>query len=111
MSIFSAVQRDPDLWGLSLTHIMAFTRLLSVLKNNIMLCQPNYITALDVPPPSLPPVIHLFVSNVGDIPLDAVSKLWEFLKEDVWSLCDTRLSAEEEELFRVYGWKAGLSEC
>jgi hypothetical protein len=110
MSVFSAVRRDPDLRDLSLTHIMMFTCLLSVLKNNIMLYQPNYITTLDVPLPSLPPVIHLFVSNAADIPSDAVSKLWEFLKDDVWFLCDTRLSAEEEELFRVYGWKAGLSE-
>ncbi|KAJ7350894.1 hypothetical protein DFH08DRAFT_695269 [Mycena albidolilacea] len=109
MSVFSAVRRDPDLRHLSLTHLMTFTRLLSVLKNDIILCQPNYITALDVPPPSLPPVIHLFVSNAADIPSDTVSKLWEFLKDDVWFLCDTRLSAEEEELFRVYGWKAGLT--
>ncbi|KAJ6564238.1 hypothetical protein B0H19DRAFT_893977, partial [Mycena capillaripes] len=92
----------------SLGQIIPFTHLLSVIKNNIVLCQPICI-ATDTPPPVLPPSVRTFISNAAEISFDSIPKLWGLLKEDVWSLWDTKLSAMEENLFWVHGWKLGIT--
>ncbi|KAK7016060.1 hypothetical protein R3P38DRAFT_3569699 [Favolaschia claudopus] len=108
MSVFGALRRDPQLQALTMSHIFLFTRLLSVLKNDIMLCQPVGIP-VDIAPPLLPEVVSGFIATAVEISLESVGKLWELLKEDVWFLSDTKLSPTEEDLFRVHGWKVGLT--
>ncbi|KAF8143193.1 hypothetical protein K438DRAFT_2029721 [Mycena galopus ATCC 62051] len=97
MSIFSALRRDPQLKDLSLTHLFTFIRLLSVIKNDIVLCQPTSI-ATDTVPLSLPPVVHEFISNAADVPFDSVPKLWPFLKDEVWALRHGTLSERRTTL-------------
>jgi hypothetical protein len=82
---------------------------LSILKDDILLCQPHYIPT-DAAPSHLPPSIHTFVSEAVGILYDHVPKLWSCLKGDVWALSGTKLSPAEQELFRVYGWRQGLSK-
>ncbi|KAJ7348297.1 hypothetical protein DFH08DRAFT_698265 [Mycena albidolilacea] len=106
--MFSAFRRDADLQDLSFTQISTAIRLLSVLKDDILLCQPHYIPT-DTAPSHLPPSIQTFVSEAVGILYDRVPKLWGCLKGDVWALSDTKLSLAEQELFRVYGWRQGLT--
>ncbi|KAJ7157857.1 hypothetical protein C8R43DRAFT_882920 [Mycena crocata] len=108
MALFAALRRDPQLQGVTLSQIFAFTRLLSVLKNDITLCQPVNIATGEAPP-VLPAAIALFVSNAVGFAIECIPKLWELLRVDVWSLTDTELSAKEEELFQIHGWKHGLT--
>ncbi|KAF8212801.1 hypothetical protein K438DRAFT_1805108 [Mycena galopus ATCC 62051] len=111
MSMFSELLRDPQLRDHSLTHITTFIRLLSVLKNDIILGQPASITP-DAAPPSLPPSVHAFISDATGLPFESVPNLWDLVKEDIWAVhhSDTKLSTSEEELFRTHGWKLGLSK-
>ncbi|KAJ7205836.1 hypothetical protein GGX14DRAFT_644475 [Mycena pura] len=112
MSYLAALRRDAGVPYLSFTQISTFTRLLSVLKDDILLCQPHFVpTDSDAPPPFLPRSVQIFVSKAAGIPNESVSPLWDALQDDVWALCDTKLSPTEEALFRSYGWSLGLSEC
>ncbi|KAF7342835.1 hypothetical protein MSAN_01999500 [Mycena sanguinolenta] len=100
---------DADSQAHSLNRLYStFTRLLSVLKDDILLCQPHNIPT-NAPPPLLPPSIQIFASNALAIPEVSVSELWNVCKSDVWDLSDARLSPTEQELFRKHGWKLGLT--
>ncbi|KAJ7328303.1 hypothetical protein DFH08DRAFT_709808 [Mycena albidolilacea] len=109
MALFTALRRDPDLQGISFLQLMTFTRLLSPLKNDIILCQPITVSTTD-PPAFLPPSIISFVSEATGVPSSAIPKCWALLKEEVWALPKPELS-NDEELFRTYGWKVGISNC
>ena len=106
----TGLRRDTSLHDLTVAQLSTFMRVLSLLKNDILLCQPQNVST-DAPPSFLPPTIHLFALEALSIPADAIPKLWDVLKDDVWTLCDTKLSTTEENLFREHGWKLGLSEC
>ncbi|KAJ7354118.1 hypothetical protein DFH08DRAFT_691424 [Mycena albidolilacea] len=110
MSMFSELRRDPRLRDLLLTQITTFIRVLSVLKNDIILGQSASIIP-DAAPPSLPLSIHTFVSDATGVPFESVPNLWNLVKEDIWVIhdSDTKLSTSEEELFRMHGWKLGLA--
>ncbi|KAJ7325732.1 hypothetical protein DFH08DRAFT_711041 [Mycena albidolilacea] len=109
MSFFSAARRDPALQDLSFTHVSTFIHLLSVLKDDILLCQPHHVPT-NAPPPLLLPSIHLFASNTADIPYDLIPSLWLSVQDDIWALSDTKLSSTEQDLFCTYGWRLGLGE-
>ncbi|KAJ6501927.1 hypothetical protein C8R45DRAFT_605210 [Mycena sanguinolenta] len=104
----SSATPDAHSQGHSIGLYSTFTRLLSVLKDDILLCQPHNIPT-NAPPPLLPPSIQLFASNALGVADDSISDLWETWKDNVWALCDARLSLTEQELFRVHGWKLGLT--
>ncbi|KAJ7089594.1 hypothetical protein C8R44DRAFT_892286 [Mycena epipterygia] len=108
MTLFSALQRDPDTTQISLAQIMSFTRLLSTLKHDITLCQPINVPTSHAPA-FLPPTIATFISQATDVSLATVPKCWRLLKDDVWSLSQPKLSSEEEDLFRKHGWKLGIT--
>ncbi|KAJ7913135.1 hypothetical protein B0H13DRAFT_1612891 [Mycena leptocephala] len=109
MAFFTALRSDPALQDISFTQMMTLTRVLDVLKNDITLCQPINVSTTDAPL-ILPPSIISFVSAAMDIPVDIVPKCWAVLKDEVWSLPHPELSATEEELFRLFGWKFGISK-
>jgi hypothetical protein len=88
---------------------MTFTRLLSVLKADITLCQPVNVSTTEAPA-FLPPTIATFVSNATGIEHDAILKCWVLLNDDVWALPRPELSADEEDLFRMHGWALGISK-
>ncbi|KAJ7764190.1 hypothetical protein DFH07DRAFT_738454 [Mycena maculata] len=87
---------------------MTFLRLLSVLKDDILLPQPIDIS-VHKPPLLLPPTIATFVSKATGIDSESISACWSLLKEEVWSLPRPELSMAEEGLFRDNGWKMGLT--
>ncbi|KAF8155005.1 hypothetical protein K438DRAFT_1987232 [Mycena galopus ATCC 62051] len=99
---------DGGLRGASLTQIFTFTRLLSLLKDDIILCQPHNIPT-DAPPAFLPPSIELFIAQAAGLPQASIMDLWTAFKTNIWSLSDTRLLPAEEELFRQHGWKLGFT--
>ncbi|KAJ7189681.1 hypothetical protein GGX14DRAFT_382954, partial [Mycena pura] len=59
--------------------------------------QPHKIST-DASPSFLPPTVRLFASRTLGVPADAVPELWDVLKDDVWALRDTKLSATEDNL-------------
>ncbi|KAJ7715417.1 hypothetical protein DFH07DRAFT_708241, partial [Mycena maculata] len=69
----------------ALTQMMTFLRLLSVLKDDILLPQPIDIS-VHKPPLLLPPTIAIFVSKATGIDSESISACWSLLKEEVWSL-------------------------
>lgn len=110
MAFSAALRRGnehQDLKDVSLTQIMTFTRLLSVLKNDISLLQPINISPDDAPD-FLPPTIAAFASEATGVKLESIPNCWDMLKDDVWSLPRPELSADEEDLFRKHGWKVGI---
>ncbi|KAJ7216431.1 hypothetical protein GGX14DRAFT_358771 [Mycena pura] len=109
MSYLAALQCDAGVPELSFTQVSTFMRFLSILKDDILLCQPHFVPT-DAPPPFLPPSVQVFTSKAVDIPYESVQTLWDCLQDDVWALCNTKLSPTEEELFRAHGWSLGLSE-
>ncbi|KAJ7757761.1 hypothetical protein DFH07DRAFT_958636 [Mycena maculata] len=109
MDFPAALRRDTentDLKDVSLTQMMTFLRLLSVLKDDILLPQPIDIS-VHKPPLLLPPTIATFVSKATGIDSESISACWSLLKEEVWSLPRPELSMAEEGLFRDNGWKMG----
>ncbi|KAJ7225286.1 hypothetical protein GGX14DRAFT_386205 [Mycena pura] len=80
----AGLRRDANLHDLSFAQLSTtFTRLLSLLKNDILLCQPHNIST-DAPPSFLLPTVRLVASGAPGVPADAVPKLWDALKDDVW---------------------------
>lgn len=108
MAFFAAMGGDADLMNVSLTQLMSFTRILAVLKDDILLPQPISVS-VDEPPHLLPPTIATFVSDATGIKPESIPKCWHLLKEEIWSSPRPELSADEEELFRKHGWKSGIS--
>ncbi|KAJ6463105.1 hypothetical protein DFH09DRAFT_1492323 [Mycena vulgaris] len=108
MASLSELRRDPHVKDLSLNQIMIFTRLLSVIKHDIILCQPVHISTNEAPT-VLPPTVSSFISAAAEIPVPAISICWDLLKDEVWSLRDTELSTNEENLFKIHGWKLGIT--
>ncbi|KAF7311125.1 hypothetical protein HMN09_00656700 [Mycena chlorophos] len=97
-----------QLAGLSVPQLALFTRLLSGLKNDILLVQPARLSA-EKAPAALPPSIVEFISRAVGIHQERVPVLWKELKSEVWAMEPAVLGESEEELFRKYGWKLGLT--
>ncbi|KAF7332740.1 hypothetical protein MKEN_00157500 [Mycena kentingensis (nom. inval.)] len=93
---------------LTLDQTMRFSRLLAVIKNDIVLVYPAS-TPTTKAPPLLSPVFQEFIAEAVDIELPTVSSAWRRLKDDIWKLSPPVLNEEEEEYFRKYGWKRGLT--
>jgi hypothetical protein len=109
MTFFDVLRGSPELRGLSLCQIISFTRLSSVLKNEIVLCQPSNVTR-DAAPAVLSPAIVLFLANTVDISPDSIPYCWDKLKDEIWEQpAADPLTEQEEDLFRKHGWKIGIS--
>ncbi|KAJ7668842.1 hypothetical protein B0H17DRAFT_1335884 [Mycena rosella] len=109
-SIWVETPEHPDvLKQLSFIQILRFTRVLSLVKNNIIICQPVSIPTTEAPT-VLPPQIIVFVANSVGIQQECVADCCNVLKEEIWELPHPeKLSEEEAELFRQHGWKRGLT--
>jgi hypothetical protein len=103
-----AVDAPTDAESLSLAQTITFTRLLSVLKHDILLVQPSSVST-DEAPLVLPPTITTFIAASVEISEQSVHGFWTLLKNDIWNLSEQKLSDSEEELFRQHGWKLGIS--
>ncbi|KAF7323566.1 hypothetical protein MKEN_00576900 [Mycena kentingensis (nom. inval.)] len=93
---------------LTLDQTLRFSRLTSVLKNDILLVYPA-TTPAHKAPPVLSPVFQEFLADAVGIDSTTVTSAWSRLKKDIWELPPPVLSNEEEDFFRKYGWKRGLT--
>ncbi|KAF7300480.1 hypothetical protein HMN09_00932200 [Mycena chlorophos] len=89
----------PQLAGLSVKQLALFTRLLSVLRNDILLVQPARLSSQRAPS-ALPPSIIEFISLAVGVNKDRVPVLWKELKGEVWEMEPAMLGEDEEALFR-----------
>ncbi|KAL0954922.1 hypothetical protein HGRIS_003855, partial [Hohenbuehelia grisea] len=89
-------------------HLMTLMRLAAVLKRDILLPQPIN-TPHDQAPKYLPPTIEAFLADALGILAKDVRYCWSAIKEEVWDMPTVVLTAVEEEMFKVHGWKRGLT--
>ncbi|KAJ7190272.1 hypothetical protein GGX14DRAFT_579985 [Mycena pura] len=94
--------------GLSLEQVFLFTKLCSVLKDDILLVQPSRIPANEAPS-VLSPLLLGFLGNAVGVPQTSAAEAWKHLKDDIWTMSRSVLSKEEKELFRMHGSKVGLT--
>ncbi|KAJ7033642.1 hypothetical protein C8F04DRAFT_1002511 [Mycena alexandri] len=108
MSDHDASDATPEPEGISLAQTLLFTRLLAVLKRDIILVQPVSSGAEEAPLILSPSIVEFVAEAVG-IPEPYVPKFWALFKDDIWGLPEQVLGEHEEELFRKYGWKRGIT--
>ncbi|KAJ6462258.1 hypothetical protein C8R47DRAFT_1327226 [Mycena vitilis] len=108
MPVFAALQAHPILQQLQLPQLLQFLRLAACLKNDILLCQPSYVST-ECAPDVLPPSIAAFLSEATGIPLEHMDACWDVLKDDAWQFPSAeQVTAEDEDAFINYGWARGL---
>lgn len=94
--------------GLSLEQVFLFTKLCSVLKDDILLVQPSRIPANEAPS-VLSPLLLGFLGHAVGVPQTSAAEAWKHLKDDIWMMSRPVLSKDEKGLFRMHGSKVGLS--
>jgi hypothetical protein len=110
MPVFASLQSDSVLQNLGLQQILQFLRLASLLKDDILLCQPGHVSA-ESAPEFLPPSIAGFLADATGIPLEQVDHCWDSLRDDAWDYPSTETIAQEDEkAFIDHGWARGLCE-
>ncbi|KAJ7939533.1 hypothetical protein B0H13DRAFT_1941214, partial [Mycena leptocephala] len=108
MSVLARL-KDPVLQALTLTQTLTFIRLLSLLKDDIILAQPYYIPTTEAPL-VLPASITAFVAESTGIHIDAITGCWDILKEDIWaSPTPEQTNQDDESLFEHHGWSRGIT--
>ncbi|KAF7307938.1 hypothetical protein MKEN_01154700 [Mycena kentingensis (nom. inval.)] len=108
MAHFYRFLTTPALANIRFQEITLLMNLLGVLKNDILLAQPNTVPVTTAPL-LLPDAIVAFIRDATTLPAAAVKEAWTVLREEVWSAHPATLSASEKELFRKYGWQRGLT--
>ncbi|KAF8075908.1 hypothetical protein FPV67DRAFT_1649010 [Lyophyllum atratum] len=109
--MFSANSSSDDediIRPLSITQLITFVRLASRLKNDIILCQPITISTISAPA-ILPPTVTDFLADSVGIPTKDVPHHWMQYRDEIWIMGSSHETHEEDEqAFRVHGWKRGL---
>ncbi|KAJ7033257.1 hypothetical protein C8F04DRAFT_1210932 [Mycena alexandri] len=103
-----ASNASDDVEPLSLAQSLLFSRLLSVLKRDIVLPQPIDVPTNDAPD-ILPPTITTFIAAAVGISCEDVTYFWATMRFDIWALSPQTLNEEEEELFQEHGWELGIT--
>jgi hypothetical protein len=67
MALFDASQGSPELGGLSLLKIMLFIHVLSILKEDILVCQPIHISTEHAPSILPPSILNFIAEAVGAV--------------------------------------------
>jgi hypothetical protein len=88
--------------------MIQYARLISHLKNDILLPQPLEQSDPDVPPDVLPLSLVDFLSLALKIEQEFIQDSWDILKYYVWECATVPLIYEDFELFRVFGWSRGI---
>lgn len=101
---------DDSYEPLGIKQLIQFLRLASLVKNDILLCQPSKMPGTSVPLVLPPSVSEFLAESVGIIPKEDVAKHWAVLKDEVWSMTGVEVCEEDEKAFRAHGWKRGLSK-
>lgn len=110
LGALASVQERSVLQNLELHQIIMFLNLSAKLKNDILLAQPSRLPATQTPD-VLPPIVAEFLGDALGFPPEDIDKCWDMLKDDVWRMPDsTQITPEEENMFRIHGWKRGISK-
>jgi hypothetical protein len=102
------LEKHPVLRKLTLNDMIQYARLISHLKNDILLPQPLEQSDPDVPPDVLPLSLVDFLSLALKIEQEFIQDSWDILKYYVWECATVPLIYEDFELFRVFGWSRGI---
>jgi hypothetical protein len=95
---------------ITLSQILHFLSLASLLKRDIILSQPA-IQLIDNTPEVLPPLIQAFLADSIGIGLESIPAAWDILKDHAWKMTPLAEHVEtEKEVFREFGWARGLSK-
>ncbi|KAG2152954.1 hypothetical protein DEU56DRAFT_850012, partial [Suillus clintonianus] len=109
-SLFSAMQQHDQLAIMPFLDLTTFLRCASLLKDDILQSQPHTVSVL-IAPDVLPPSVNEFLAERFAFSEDTVDVLWDIVKDLVWMLPTAGEAAdEEEEIFRLYGHKRGISK-
>jgi len=110
VSVLEALHVLPILQEISLHTVIQYSRLVSHLKEDILLPQPVDQSNISEPPKILPPTIAKFLALATGIPVEHMQESWGVLKEYLWS-CPTKvpLLDKDYEAFKAFGWQLGLS--
>ena len=105
------LQKHPVLQKLTLNHVLQYARLISHLKNDILLPQPLEQSDPNIPPDVLPLNLVNFLSLALKIEEEFVQDSWDILKYYVWECSTGPLVYKDFELFRQFGWSWGIGMC
>lgn len=98
--------------NLGIQKLFQFTRLLSSIKADILLAQPQDQSLEDSPPEVLPPSIARFIEDALALPTDSGQLVWESLKGSIWSMDGLPMLVDDDYIkFKQFGWDRGLSKC
>jgi hypothetical protein len=87
--------KDPVFQALSLTQTII--RLLSFLKDNIILMWPHYIPTTEAP--------LILPVSITTFQIDAIAGCWDILKEDIWaSPTPEQMNLDNKLSFEHHGW-------
>ena len=99
-----------DIHHLSLDQSITFIALASRLKNDIVLAQPSSHSPTNAPPLLLLSVTE-FLASACQLGLDDVGRLWERLRDMIWSTDPAMYSLDVSlRLFHQHGHLHGLSK-
>jgi hypothetical protein len=108
ISVLEALHVLPIWCDIGLDTVIQYARLVSHLKQDILLPQP-VDQSVDKPPEILPPTIAKFLALAMGIPVEHMQAGWDVLKGYLWSCLKVPLVDEDYEAFKVFGWQLGLS--
>ncbi len=109
LSALQVLEAYPGLCNLSIDKVSLYSRLISRLRNDIILAQPA--VEITDPPEVIPLSIAEFLAAALHISLEDVQVSWDILKEHMWnSSKEVAIGGEECEMFKNFGWDRGLSE-
>jgi len=109
MSVISMLEGLQVLPDINLNTILQFGRLVSHLKEDMLLPQPVDQSNIDEPPEILPPTIAKFLALALGLPAEHMQVSWDVLKEYLWTCPKVPLLDEDYEAFEAVGWQLGLS--
>lgn len=100
----------PSLAHLSTSQLLAFFRLGSCLKNDILLAQSSHAPMTEAPV-ALPRSVIYFLADSMQINPEDIPLLWEETRFILWDLPSADQAAlDDDDAFREHGLHRGLSE-
>jgi hypothetical protein len=95
---------------LNASKILHFFTLTPLLKRDIMTVQPHFVSP-EAAPLLLPQIFVDFLAESLELSQDNVCALWGAYRHDIWAINPTTQTTEIWDLFRIHGWKRGISMC
>lgn len=109
MQVFMRLHDHAVLGSLSTYQLLAFFRLASCLKDDVLLAQPSRAPPTE-PPRALPLSVVVFLAEATAIESRHIELLWRETRFILWSLPSADQAAlEDEQAFVTYGLPKGIS--